>query len=39
MGDLALEDYKVDRIIQKDYYDLKMLPDPFKFNILPQSED
>jgi len=35
MGDQALEDYKVDRIIQKDYYDLKTLPEPFEFSILP----
>ena len=36
MGDLALEDYKVDRLTQKDYYDLKSLPEPFKYTILPE---
>jgi hypothetical protein len=39
MGDLALEDNKVDRIISKDYYDLKNLPEPFEFHILPHNED
>lgn len=39
MGDQALEDHNIDRIIQKDYYDLKCLPEPFQFSILPDRED